>query len=105
MAGRYLHDVQVVDGLCESLAYWRDGAVILDVGNGIKGGTPEKYQQSVSNYPFQLRRTVRLGLARGTHAVYRYKNYLFIGDEAFRRHSAWRRTIESPCAASHISWM
>ena len=36
--GRYLHDVQVKDGLAY-LAYWRDGLVILDVGAGIKGGT------------------------------------------------------------------
>jgi hypothetical protein len=28
-------DLQVIDGLAY-LAYWRDGAIILDVGNGIK---------------------------------------------------------------------
>ncbi len=40
-AGRYLHDIMVVDGLAY-LAYWNDGVIILDVGNGMKGGTPEK---------------------------------------------------------------
>jgi len=34
-AGRYLHDIMVVDGLAY-LAYWNDGLVILDVGNGMK---------------------------------------------------------------------
>ena len=38
--GRYLHDLYVKDGLAY-LAYWRDGLVILDVGNGMKGGSPE----------------------------------------------------------------
>jgi len=38
---RYLNDVAVRDGLAY-LAYWDDGLVIVDVGNGVKGGTPEK---------------------------------------------------------------
>src|SRR6201984_1895073 len=41
--GRYLHDLYVKDGLAY-LAYWRDGMIILDVGNGIKGGSPEHPQ-------------------------------------------------------------
>jgi hypothetical protein len=36
-AGRYLHDVAVTDGLLYA-SYLNDGLVILDVGNGIKGG-------------------------------------------------------------------
>src|SRR3989475_4058801 len=47
-AGRYLHDVMVADGLAY-LAYWNDGLVILDVGNGMKGGSPES-PQLVSQY-------------------------------------------------------
>ena len=39
--GRYLHDIMVVDGLAY-LSYWNDGLVIVDVGSGIKGGSPEK---------------------------------------------------------------
>jgi hypothetical protein len=81
MAGRYLHDVQVVDGLAY-LAYWRDGVVILDVGNGIKGGSPE-HPQFVSNYRFNYDELFGSGWLAGTHAVFRYKNYLFIGDEVF----------------------
>src|SRR5688500_1332930 len=37
--GRYVHDVDVKDGLAY-LSYWNDGLIILDVGKGIRGGTP-----------------------------------------------------------------
>jgi hypothetical protein len=39
-AGRYLHDVMVKDGLAY-LSYWNDGLIILDVGNGMKQGSPD----------------------------------------------------------------
>ena len=81
MVGRYLHDLQVIDGLAY-LAYWRDGAVILDVGNGIKGGSPE-HPQLISNYRFNYDELYGSGWLAGAHAIYRYKNYLFIGDEVF----------------------
>jgi len=80
-AGRYLHDVQVVDGLAY-LAYWRDGLVILDVGNGVKGGSPE-HPQLVSRYRFNYGELYGAGWLAGAHAVYRYKNYVFVGDEVF----------------------
>jgi hypothetical protein len=80
-AGRYLHDVQVVDGLAY-LAYWRDGLVVLDVGKGIKGGSPE-HPQLVSNYRFNYDELYGSGWLSGAHAVYRYKNYVFVGDEVF----------------------
>src|SRR5688572_27947614 len=38
-AGRSLHEIYVQNGLLYS-SYWNDGLVILDVGNGMKGGTP-----------------------------------------------------------------
>ncbi|MGB7845032.1 MAG: Ig-like domain-containing protein [Candidatus Acidiferrum sp.] len=81
MAGRYLHDDQVVDGLAY-LAYWRDGIVILDVGNGIKGGSPE-HPQLISTYRFNYDELYGSGWLAGAHAVFRYKNYLFVGDEVF----------------------
>jgi hypothetical protein len=81
MAGRYLHDVQVIDGLAY-LAYWRDGAIILDVGNGIKGGSPE-HPQFVSTYRFNYDELYGSGWLAGSHAIFRYKNYLFVGDEVF----------------------
>lgn len=79
--GRYLHDIQVKDGLAY-LAYWRDGLIILDVGNGIKGGSPEK-PQFVSNYRFNFHDLYGNGWLAGSHAVFRYKNYVFVGDEVF----------------------
>jgi hypothetical protein len=81
LAGRYLHDDQVVDGLAY-LAYWRDGVVILDVGNGIKGGSPE-HPQFVSQYRFNYDELYGSKWLAGSHAVFRYKNYLFVGDEVF----------------------
>ncbi|HEX8706744.1 MAG TPA: Ig-like domain-containing protein [Pyrinomonadaceae bacterium] len=79
--GRYVHDVQVKDGLAY-LAYWRDGLVILDVGNGVRGGSPEK-PQLVSQLRFNYHELYGSGWLAGAHAVYRYKNYVFVGDEVF----------------------
>lgn len=79
--GRYLHDVQVKDGLVY-MAYWRDGLVILDVGNGIKGGSPEK-PQLVSQFRLNYNELYGDGWLAGAHAVFRYKNYVFVGDEVF----------------------
>jgi plastocyanin len=79
--GRYVHDIQVKDGLAY-LAYWRDGLVILDVGNGIKGGSPEK-PQFVSQLRFNYHELYGNGWLSGAHAVFRYKNYVFVGDEVF----------------------
>ena len=79
--GRYLHDVYVKDGLAY-LAYWHDGLVILDVGAGLKGGSPEK-PQLVSQLRFNHYELYGNGWLAGTHSVYRYRNYVFIGDEVF----------------------
>ena len=86
-AGRYLHDIDVKDGLAY-LAYWNDGLVILDVGKGIKGGSPEK-PVLVSQFKYNLSdlysRVDQLwGLsARGTHTAWRHRNYVFVGDEVY----------------------
>jgi len=80
-SGRYLHDLQVKDGLAY-LAYWRDGLIILDVGNGIAGGSPEN-PKLVSQYRFNHYELYGDGWLAGTHSVFRYKNYLFVGDEVF----------------------
>jgi hypothetical protein len=73
--------VQVIDGLAY-LAYWRDGFVILDVGNGMKGGSPE-HPQFISRLRFNYNELYGPGWLAGAHAVYRYKNYVFVGDEVF----------------------
>jgi plastocyanin len=81
VGGRMLHDVQVIDGLLY-MGYWRDGLVILDVGNGIKGGSPE-HPQFVSQLRFNYSELYGPGWLAGAHSVFRYKNYVFLGDEVF----------------------
>ncbi|HEV8266149.1 MAG TPA: Ig-like domain-containing protein [Gemmatimonadales bacterium] len=87
-AGRTLHDVDVQDGLAY-LSYWNDGLVILDIGNGMAGGSPSN-PQLVSQYKYDLNelyRDVELrhgpGFIRGTHTAWRHRNYVFIADEVF----------------------
>jgi hypothetical protein len=87
-AGRSLHDIDVQDGLAY-LSYWNDGLVILDIGNGIKGGSPSN-PQLVSQYKYDLNDMYRQveaaggpGFIRGTHTAWRHKNYVFIADEVF----------------------
>jgi len=79
--GRYLHDVQVKDGLLYA-GYWRDGLVIVDVGNGVKGGSPTA-PKLVSQIRFNYHELYGSGWLAGAHAVFRYKNYVFVGDEVF----------------------
>ncbi len=79
--GRMLHDLQVVDGLAY-LAYWRHGIVILDVGRGLKGGSPVN-PKLVSQYTYNVADFYPADRIAGTHTVFRYKNYLFVGDEVF----------------------
>ncbi|MEX2282146.1 MAG: Ig-like domain-containing protein [Gemmatimonadota bacterium] len=79
--GRMLHDLQVVDGIAY-LAYWRHGIVILDVGNGVKGGSPTN-PQLISQYTYNVADLYPADRIAGTHTVFRYKNYLFVGDEVF----------------------
>ena len=76
---RSLHDIMVLDGLAY-LSYWDDGLVVLDVGAGIKGGTPIE-PQFVSQYKY---RTQHGAESYGnTHHAIRYRNYVFLGDEIF----------------------
>ena len=87
-AGRSLHDVDIKDGLAY-LSYWNDGLVILDIGNGIKGGSPSN-PQLVTQFKYDLNTMYRdveavggPGFIRGTHTAWRHKNYVFIADEVF----------------------
>ncbi|HET6232872.1 MAG TPA: hypothetical protein VFE05_22540 [Longimicrobiaceae bacterium] len=78
---RLLQDVYVKDGLAY-LSAWDDGLVILDVGQGIKKGTPQ-HPQMVSQFRY---RTRWHGEQYGhTHFAYPYTNaaghaYVFVGD-------------------------
>ncbi|MEX0979489.1 MAG: hypothetical protein WDZ89_00245, partial [Gemmatimonadota bacterium] len=87
-AGRSLHDVDVQDGLAY-LSYWNDGLVILDIGSGIKGGSPSN-PQLVSQFKYDLNAlyhdvevTGGPGFIRGTHTAWRHNDYVFIADEVF----------------------
>lgn len=81
MGGRMLHDVQVKDGLAY-LAYWRHGVVILDVGAGIRGGSPED-PKLVSRHVYNVADYYPPDHIAGTHAVFRSGDYLFVADEVF----------------------
>ncbi|MEW5918867.1 MAG: Ig-like domain-containing protein, partial [Gemmatimonadota bacterium] len=92
-AGRTLHDVDVQDGLLYG-SWWNDGLIILDVGNGIKGGSPNN-PQVVAQYKYNLDKLYKdvelqggKGFIRGTHTAWRHKNYVFIADEVFGNDAA-----------------
>jgi hypothetical protein len=87
-AGRYLHDIEVRDGLAY-LSYWDNGLVVLDVGDGRRGGTPRQ-PQLVAQYKYDLESLYRdvgaeggPGFIRGTHTAWRHGRYAFVGDEVF----------------------
>lgn len=87
-AGRSLHDIDVQDGIAY-VSYWSDGLVILDVGNGIKGGTPAS-PKLISNYRYNAERLYPgaraehgPGFISGTHTAWRHRQYVFIADEVF----------------------
>ena len=79
---RVLHDIFIKDGIAY-LSYWDDGLVILDLGGG-KGGL-QRHRSFVS----------RIYYPEGNTA-WRWKDYVFVGDEIFP--SNW--DIDRPIAAS-----
>ncbi|MCB9882527.1 MAG: hypothetical protein H6834_12115 [Planctomycetes bacterium] len=76
--GHSIHDVWVVDGIAYS-SNWGDGIQIVDVGNGVAGGTREN-PVAMSSYAYPT---------GWNHAAFPYKNeqtgkfYVVAGDEAF----------------------
>ncbi|HEX6749940.1 MAG TPA: hypothetical protein VF092_21790 [Longimicrobium sp.] len=79
---RFLQDVMVKDGLAY-LSYWDDGLVIVDVGNGVKEGTPRQ-PKMVTQYRYRTQwRGERYG---NTAFAFPYtsragKKYVFVGDQ------------------------
>lgn len=76
--GHSIHDVWVHDGIAYS-SNWSDGVQLVDVGNGIAGGTPSNPVQFASYaYP-----------SGSNHAAFPYKDektgkfYVILGDEEF----------------------
>jgi hypothetical protein len=86
-AGRMLHDIDVQDGLAY-LSYWNDGLIVLDVGNGMRGGRPDK-PVLVTQFKYDLDAMYRNVDAldkpwvRGTHTAWRSGRYIFVADEVF----------------------
>lgn len=76
--GHGIHDIWVVDGIAYT-SNWRDGVLLIDVGNGMAGGTPAnpvlmgqyKYPIGATHSAFPMR-------SKSTG-----KFYVFVGDEQF----------------------
>ena len=103
-AGRMLHDIDVRDGMLYG-SWWNDGLVILDIGSGIKGGSPSN-PQFVSQYKYDLDALYKdvgaidgPGFIRGTHTAWRHKNYVFISDEVFSKNDAEKLFAKEPSRA------
>jgi hypothetical protein len=100
---KYLHDVYVEDGLAY-LSYWDDGLIIIDVGNGIRDGTPERPQ-----YVSQYRYRYEVGGQEygNTHVAFPYTNeagrrYVFVGDEVFPPGFEVQDLRTSPAGYIHV---
>jgi hypothetical protein len=76
--GASIHDVWVTDGIAYS-SNWSDGVVLVDVGNGVKGGSPSNPVE-IGRYTYP---------SGWNHAAFPYddeqtgKNWVIAGDEAF----------------------
>ncbi len=69
-----LHDVYVRDGLA-FLSHWDAGLVILDVGNGVAGGSPSN--------PTEVGRVVTAGGQTHNAWYWPQAGYVFVGEEDF----------------------
>jgi hypothetical protein len=105
----FLHDVYVRDGLA-FLSHWNAGLIILDVGNGMAGGTPEN--------PVEVSRVLTAG--GQTHNAWYWPagGYVFVGEEDFQTPGImhvidvadlWNpkevATFRSPGTTPHNFWM
>lgn len=89
-ASRYVHDLDIVDGLMYA-SYWNDGLVVLDIGNGKWGGRPDKpvmvsqFKYSLDSLYKDVEDVTGAGFTRGTHTAWRQRggNYVFIADEVY----------------------
>lgn len=70
----FLHDVLVRDGLA-FLSHWDDGLIILDVGNGVAGGSPEN--------PVEVSRIATAGGQTHNAWFWPEAGYVFVGEEDF----------------------
>jgi hypothetical protein len=70
----FLHDIYVRDGLA-FLSHWNAGLVILDVGNGIAGGSPTN--------PVEVSRIATIGGQTHNAWYWPAAGYVFVGEEDF----------------------
>ena len=70
----FLHDVYVRDGLA-FLSHWDSGLIILDVGNGIAGGSPDN--------PVEVSRVLTSGGQTHNAWYWPQGGYVFVGEEDF----------------------
>lgn len=77
--GAGIHDVWVVDGIAYA-SQWQDGVILVDVGNGMAGGSLAK-PTMISSYRYPI---------GATHSAFPYQSksagdrfYVFVGDEQF----------------------
>jgi len=76
--GHSIHDVWVEDGIAYS-SNWSDGVQLVDVGNGIAGGSPEN-PKHIASYAYP---------SGANHAAFPYRSkatgkfYVIAGDEMF----------------------
>jgi len=70
----FLHDVYVRDGLA-FLSHWDAGLVILDVGNGVAGGSPTN--------PVEVSRLITVGGDVHNAWYWPAAGYVFVGEEDF----------------------
>lgn len=88
--GHAVHDVWVDDGIAYS-SNWGDGVVLVDVGNGIRGGSPSN-PVLISSYAYP---------SGANHAAFPYRDretgrfYVIAGDEIMPE----CRDLDAPCQA------
>ena len=70
----FLHDVLVRDGLA-FLSHWDAGLIILDVGNGVAGGSPQQ--------PVEVSRIATAGGQTHNAWYWPAAGYVFVGEEDF----------------------
>jgi hypothetical protein len=98
---RNIHDVWIEDGIAYS-SNWSDGVVMVDIGNGIAGGSPEN--------PVEISRSKVEGSAN--HAAFPYKSkdtgkfYVIAGDEIFPLAAMYSSNLEEVFApAGYLHFM
>lgn len=105
----FLHDVVVEDGLA-FLSHWNAGLIILDVGNGVAGGSPTN--------PIEVSRITDLDGQTHNAWYWPEAGYVFVGEEDYSTPGIMRvvdvrdlsnpqvvATFQAPGATPHNFWL